>query len=98
MTDHNTDFVTPSSNQSPLPQRVHFPGLNSLRFYAAVAVLIEHVNAQTDPKTFSYTILTSFFINGENAVTLFFVLSGFLITYLLLDEWIITGKVNIKHF
>ncbi len=40
----------------------------------------------------------SFFHNGQNAVTFFFVLSGFLITFLLLKEKNISDRINVKHF
>ena len=64
-----------------------FPGLNGLRFFAAMAVAFSHVellkqyhglpNAYDDPAVYEL---------GRLSVTFFFVLSGYLITYLLLAE------------
>lgn len=66
---------------------MHFPGLHGLRFFAALVVVIGHVellakyngypNAADQPAVYEL---------GRIAVTFFFVLSGFLITYLLLAE------------
>lgn len=43
----------------------------------------------------NYIILN---VGGDMGVTLFFVLSGFLITYLLLEEKKITSKISLKNF
>jgi len=45
-----------------------------------------------------FRVVTLFFLNAQHAVNLFFVLSGFLITYLLLDERIVMGVINIRNF
>ena len=74
--------------------RIYFPSLNGLRFIAAFLVIIHHVETF---KSFlgltNYRSLSFIYIIGELGVVLFFVLSGFLITYLLLTE----GKTN-KHY
>lgn len=75
-----------------------FPNLNSLRFFAALFVLIHHgevIRAKNSFQTFNDY---SFFQNGGNAVKFFFVLSGFLITYLLLREKKQTKNINIQSF
>jgi len=64
----------------------HVPELDGLRGIAIVAVLIHH---QLTP--FSLT-------GGFLGVDLFFVLSGFLITSLLLAEFRKTGSVSLKNF
>jgi peptidoglycan/LPS O-acetylase OafA/YrhL len=84
-------------------QRTYFPNLNAVRFLAAFMVVIGHIeqfkgtfglhNAQDT--TF---LPARFVMSGRDAVTLFFVLSGFLITYLLLKEHQQTGTVNIRKF
>lgn len=75
-----------------------FEGLNSLRFFAAFLVVLHH--AETIRKKHELPNLQDIglFRNGDNAVTFFFVLSGFLITYLLLKENKKTATISIKNF
>jgi peptidoglycan/LPS O-acetylase OafA/YrhL len=75
-----------------------FPGLNSLRFIAAFLVVMHHsetIKRKNGIVNFEWLGL---FRNGGNAVTFFFVLSGFLITYLLLKERDKMGSINVKKF
>ena len=79
--------------------RVYFPNLNGLRFFAALMVVIHHIEQTKSiyglPNNFSSTTIQIF---GELGVVLFFVLSGFLITYLLLEEESQTGGILIRNF
>ncbi|MGN0001878.1 MAG: acyltransferase family protein [Sphingobacterium composti] len=75
-----------------------FPNLNSLRFFAAILVLIHHGEVIREKNSFLSFADWSFFQNGGSAVRFFFILSGFLITYLLLKEKVSTQKINIKSF
>jgi peptidoglycan/LPS O-acetylase OafA/YrhL len=79
--------------------RVYFPNLNGLRFIAALMVIIHHIEQFKSiyglPNNFSSTTIQIF---GELGVVLFFVLSGFLITYLLLEEESQTGTILIRNF
>lgn len=76
----------------------YFGGVNCLRFIAASLVLLHHL--ATIGKKYGFFDLEGFglFRNGTNAVNFFFVLSGFLITYLLQKEIAKTQSVDIKHF
>lgn len=76
---------------------IHFPGLTELRGIAAVTVVIFHIDQ------FHYLFdIQSIGLNGfsfaADAVTFFFVLSGFLITYLLIEEKKSSGTVNVRKF
>lgn len=79
--------------------RVYFPNLNGLRFAAALMVIVHHIEQFKSiyglPNNFSSTTIQIF---GELGVVLFFVLSGFLITYLLLEEESQTGTILIQNF
>ena len=78
--------------------KVYFKGLNGLRFFAAFLVLMQH--AESIRQKYSLFNLADYtlFNSGTLAVEFFFVLSGFLITFLLLEEVANTGTINIKHF
>jgi peptidoglycan/LPS O-acetylase OafA/YrhL len=90
--------------------KVYFPGLNALRFFAAFAVIITHIeliknfmgydNLWRDPnltKGVSFVQKIVFELGGLGVV-FFFVLSGFLITYLLLVEKEKTQTIEVKKF
>lgn len=77
----------------------YFPGLNSLRFFAAFSVVISHVElikAALGLKN-DYRLMERLNFGGLG-VYFFFVLSGFLITYLLLKEKETTSTIAIKKF
>lgn len=82
--------------------KIYFGGLNELRAIAALAVVIHHIEQY---KGMNGLIISnpnfSFFIFnlGKASVSLFFVLSSFLITYLLLQEKTNNnGYINIGKF
>jgi len=79
---------------------VYFPSLNGVRFIAASLVFVHHFIAiDFVRKKTGYNMESSFFSPmGGTGVTLFFVLSGYLITYLLLTEYKVENKINIKDF
>lgn len=75
-----------------------FKGLNGLRFFAAILVVMHHSETIKKKNGLANFEWLGLFRNGGNAVTFFFVLSGFLITYLLLKEQRNSGNVNVKNF
>lgn len=79
---------------------IYFSGLNGLRFFAAVAVMVTHIELIKGQMPFNYLYESSklVFELGGLGVVFFFVLSGFLITYLLLSEKRKTGTINVKFF
>jgi len=69
-----------------VPELKYFPELNALRGIAALMVLFFHYMLSTDPKLHpSLHLLYKVSVFGQTGVTLFFVLSGFLITRILVS-------------
>ena len=85
-------------------KRVYFKGLNGLRFIAASLVVFHHVAQYKywagKPGVWGQDSLFFNFIDaiGNKAVSLFFVLSGFLISYLLMQEIERTDTVALRKF
>lgn len=80
---------------------VYFENLDGLRFFAFLAVFISHATlflGYNNNSTFFNSIRKYILINGDIGVSFFFVLSGFLITYLLLREKETFGKISLKNF
>lgn len=93
----SSKLVVESTGQAM--RRVFFPNLNGLRFWAALMVIISHFEDERLHRglsiPFSLNVLYSI---GQLGVTLFFVLSGFLITYLLLAEKEAFGRISFGAF
>jgi len=80
-------------------KKLHFPNLNSLRFFAAAVVIIHHIEFIRNLFNIPSRYMNPFFHEvGKLGVVLFFSLSGFLITYLLLNERNTTGRISLKKF
>ena len=80
---------------------IYFKGFNGVRFIAASAVIIHHIEEFKSVYLFNRDDLWArpfVYQLGRLGVSLFFVLSGFLITYLLLAEKQKTGKIAIRKF
>ena len=78
--------------------RVYFPNLNSIRFIAAFLVIIHHIELfkyMTGVPSEGNKVIGMI---GKLGVVLFFVLSGFLISYLLFKEKEVTSTISIRKF
>lgn len=85
-----------STNQN---LKLYFPNLNGLRFIGAFFVIINHTEQLKKFYKIGDGIVSNFAKNiGKLGVMLFFVLSGFLITYLLLAEEKTFGEIHTKKF
>lgn len=76
-------------------QKIHFKGLNGLRAIAAFSVVFSHTGISLDRFGGAQT---SGLALASYGVTIFFSLSGFLITYLLLAEKDRFKSIDIKKF
>ena len=78
--------------------KIFFPNLNGVRAIAALMVVFSHI--ELHKKDFHITKFTGldYLQLGNVGVSIFFSLSGFLITYLLLEEKKNFAKVNLKDF
>lgn len=66
-------------------KRRYMPGMDGLRAIAVIGVILYHLNIP-------------WFLGGFSGVTVFFVLSGYLITDILIDEWNQNNKIDYVRF
>ena len=96
--------MTPETGSSDVGPReigtvIHFPGLNGIRFFAAFAVMVSHLELYKQSAGLpSLSHISLFQMLAIAGVECFFALSGFLITYLLLEETARTGSIQIRKF
>lgn len=85
-----------------MKKKIYFENLDALRFICFLSVFFFH-SFHTDfdyiKQSAVYQFITHrLFANGNLGVNFFFVLSGFLITYLLIAEKKLNGQINLKNF
>ncbi|MFT6685170.1 MAG: peptidoglycan/LPS O-acetylase OafA/YrhL [Bacteroidia bacterium] len=83
-------------------KRIYFENLDGLRFLCFLSVFFFH-SFHTEYEAISGSAIYHFFKvdifgNGNIGVNFFFVLSGFLITFLLIEEKKLNGQINLKKF
>jgi peptidoglycan/LPS O-acetylase OafA/YrhL len=107
----NTASAFASAEPAPVMQqsskpRVFFPNLDGLRFVCFFMVFLFHINksvtenyaANNLPIPGFFKVFSLLFQNGNLGVNFFFVLSGFLITFLLIKEKEYTGRIHVGNF
>lgn len=80
--------------KAALENKRAIPSLDGLRAVSVFAVILDHTRSPVlDRIPFS-----SAFRNGHQGVSCFFVISGFLITHLLVKEWNRSQEIDLKRF
>jgi len=92
------DTSTTSQPAKDKGAKVYFENLNTIRFIAALMVVIHHVEQFRSIMGVPGQGNKVIGMLGKLGVVLFFVLSGYLISYLLFKEKEVTNDVNIKNF
>src|SRR5450432_1970024 len=82
-------FSTEITTVPPLLQQSHLPTLDVLRGLSIIIVILNHVTKDSS---------INYLFDGVIGVQIFFVISGFLITTLLLKERVKKGGISLKHF
>lgn len=86
-------------NVTESPQKVHFKGLDTLRAIAAIVVVVSHIELIKSRNGIPALNIHYLKLPDDHlAVILFFILSGFLITYLLMKEKEDNGSISFKNF
>ena len=83
--DQSTAADDRTRGDSAVAQKRYIPALDGIRTLAICAVVLYHLNLP-------------WMQGGLLGVTMFFVISGFIITRLLLREFDVTGRVDLKQF
>ena len=80
--------------------KIHFKGLNTYRAIAALLVVVGHIEMFKSKHGLAHYLNEPYFYytGGHIGVVLFFALSGFLISYLLLKERSEKKEISLKNF
>jgi len=95
----NRNNTTTLQFGDPLPKII--PSLDGLRCISIIIVLASHIQetAGMSPFWVNFFYYLSFGkLSGAVGVQFFFIISGFLITYLLIREYLQTGTISFKKF
>ena len=91
-----------NSSLSAKKEKIFFPNLDGIRFFCFLAVFLLHSFVSDDLTVQSdgiFTFMRKYVLGGaQMGVNFFFVLSGFLITYLLIKEKEFTQRIHIGNF
>ncbi len=91
--------LSPAVSVLPEPSLKHrIPSLDGLRAISIFLVLISHSESTYPHQNRWVNFLLTIFGNGSLGVLIFFVISGFLITTLLLNEYEKTGTISLTQF
>ena len=95
--------IVPMQQTAQAKAKIFFPNLDGLRFISFLVVFLYHGHLSifsylkdTQPRV--YSVIEFLFRHGNLGVNFFFVLSGFLITYLLIKEKEFTGRIHVPNF
>ena len=79
---------------------IKLPSLNGLRALSIIIVIFSHLKIQTPENSVFWRIFKYFplITDGSFGVNVFFIISGFLITTLLLNEELESGRISLKRF
>jgi peptidoglycan/LPS O-acetylase OafA/YrhL len=81
-----------------IKQNGQIPSLNGLRAVSVILVIIYHWYENLPTHNLTTDIIFTFLGNGGLGVSTFFVISGYLITYLLRKEWEKKQTISLKGF
>jgi peptidoglycan/LPS O-acetylase OafA/YrhL len=90
--------ISAASSSSPSGHAARLPSLDGMRACSILLVLIGHFTAGTEGHSTWRTIVLQLIGNADLGVTVFFVISGFLITWLLLQEETRRGRIDLFAF
>src|ERR1700730_6421880 len=85
-------------NENEKTTGFRIPSLDGLRALSISLVLLSHAIPSLPGNVEVPTVLEPIIHNGHLGVSIFFVISGYLITQLLVREWKATGSIGLRDF